>query len=130
MSPERSPQVGVIESGDGTLSLSINRHNAAGLVYGSRSVCHKWAPEKLSRRVEENDCLSDKLEKVHKGSPDKGHRKFNNDLRHSCGIHVNNKRVLRICRTGDIRSAVKYSINGCTRKPNNPQRLAENLLNR
>ena len=44
----------------------------------------------------ENEHLADKIEKIHEESPDKGYRRLNDDLRHDCGIHVNDKRVLRI----------------------------------
>ena len=69
-------------------------------------------------------------EKIHSESPDKGYRRLNDDLRHGYGIRVNDKRVLRICRARDIRSTVKYSNHGCTRRAKNPQYLAENLLDR
>ena len=62
--------------------------------------------------------------------PDKGYRRLNDDLRHDYGIHINDKRVLRICRAKDIKSTIKYSSHGCTRRAKNPQYLAENLLNR
>ena len=38
--------------------------------------------------------------------------------------------MLRICRAKDIKSTVKYSNNGCTRRAKNPQYVADNLLNR
>lgn len=38
--------------------------------------------------------------------------------------------MLRICRSKDIKSTIKYANNGCTRNAANPQYLAENLLNR
>lgn len=38
--------------------------------------------------------------------------------------------MLSICRKRDIRSTIKYANNGCTRNAENPQYLAENLLNR
>ena len=63
-------------------------------------------------------------------SPDKGYRRINDDLRHDEHIHVNDKRVLRICRIKSIKSTIKYSNNGCTRQAKNPQYLAENLLDR
>ena len=47
--------------------------------------------------------LADKIEKIHKESPEKGYRRLNDDLRHDYGIYVNDKRVLRICRARDIR---------------------------
>lgn len=96
----------------------------------ARSAYHKWVSGKLSRRTEENERLADKIEKIHEESPDKGYRRLNDDLRHDYGIHVNDKRVLRICRARDIRSTVKYSSHGCTRQAKNPQYIAENLLNR
>ena len=74
--------------------------------------------------------MAEKIEKIHDEYPDKGYRRLNDDLRHDYDIHVNDKRVLRICRARDIRSTVKYSNRGCTRRAKNPQYLADNLLNR
>jgi len=96
----------------------------------ARSAYHKWASGKLSRRTTENERLADMIEKIHAESPDKGYRRLNDDLSHDYDIHVNDKRVLRICRARDIRSTVKYNNRGCTRQAKNPQYLAENLLDR
>lgn len=63
-------------------------------------------------------------------SPDKGYRRINDDLRHDHDIHVNDKRVLRICRAKDIKSTIKYNNHGCTKQAKSPQYLAENLLDR
>ena len=63
-------------------------------------------------------------------SSDKGYRRINDELRHDHGIHVNDKRILRICRARGIKSTIKYSNNDCTRRAKNPQYLAENLLDR
>lgn len=71
-----------------------------------------------------------RAEEIHAESPDKGYRRLNDDLRHDYGIHVNDKRVLRICRARDIRSTVKYNNHGSTRHGKGPQYLAENLLGR
>ena len=38
--------------------------------------------------------------------------------------------MLRICRSRDIKSTIKYRNNGCTRSAANPQYLAENILDR
>ena len=103
---------------------------ACGLLHVARSAYHKWVSGKRSRRAAENERLADKIEKIHKESPEKGYRRLNDDLRHDYGIYVNDKRVLRICRARDIRSTVKYSHHGCTRRAKNPQYVAENLLNR
>ena len=70
------------------------------------------------------------MEKIHTESPDKGYRRINDDLRHDYGIHVNDKRILRICRAKDVKSTIKYSNHGCTRQAKKPQYIAENRLNR
>ena len=100
------------------------------LLHVARSAYHKWASGKLSRRAAENERLADKIEQIHDENPDKGYRRLNDNLRHDHGIHVNDKRVLRICRARDIRSTVKYNNHGCTRQAKNSQHIAENLLNR
>ena len=100
------------------------------LLHVARSAYNKWVSNKLSRRVAENELLAEKIEKIYMESPDKGYRRINDDLRHDQGIHVNDKRVLRICRAEDIKSTIKYSNKGCTRQAKNPQYLAENLLSR
>lgn len=100
------------------------------MLHVARSAYHKWASGKLSRRAEENEHLADIIEEIHEKSPDKGYRRLNDDLRHNHGIHVNDKRVLRICRARDIKSTIKYASHSCTRHSKNPQHIAENLLNR
>ena len=103
---------------------------ACKLLHVARSAYHKWASGMVSRRAETNKHLADRLEKLHEESPDKGYRRLNDDLRHDYGIHVNDKRVLRIGRIRDIHSTVKYNNCGCTRRAKNPQYVAENILNR
>ena len=100
------------------------------LLHVSRSAYHKWASGKLSPRTAENKSLAEKVEQIHMESPDKGYRRINDELRHDHDIHVNDKRVLRICRATGIKSTIKYSNHGCTRQAKNPQYIAENLLNR
>ena len=103
---------------------------ACEMLHVARSAYPRWASGKLSRRAAENEHLADTIEKIHEESPDKGYRRLNDDLRHDHGIHVNDKRVLRICRARDIRSTIKCNNRGCTRQAKNPQYLAENLLDR
>ncbi len=123
----------------GHLYRAIQEYNAeAGcpvemgckLLHVSRSAYNKWASGKLSRRRLENEKLAEKIEQIHTSSPDKGYRRINDDLRHDHGIHVNDKRVLRICRARDIKSTIKYASHGCTRRAKDPQYIAENLLDR
>ncbi|MCI2056236.1 MAG: IS3 family transposase [Oscillibacter sp.] len=96
----------------------------------SRSAYNKWVSGKPSPRTAENERLAAKIEEIHMDSPDKGYRRINDDLRHDQNVHVNDKRVLRICRASGIKSTIKYASHGCTRQAKNPQYLAENLLNR
>ena len=103
---------------------------ACKLLHVARSAYHKWASGNRSHRVAENERLAEKIEKIHMESPDKGYRRINDDLRHDHDIHVNDKRVLRICRAKNIKSTIKYNSHGCTRQAKNPQYLAENLLDR
>lgn len=100
------------------------------LLHVARSAYNKWVSNKPSHRTTENEQLAVEIEKIHTESPDKGYRRINDDLRHDHGIHVNDKRVLRICRAKDIKSTIKYNNHGCTRQAKNPQYLAENLLGR
>ncbi len=100
------------------------------MLHASRSAFYKWVSGKLSRRAEENERLADKIEQIHEENPDKGYRRLNDDLRHDYGIHVNDKRVLRICRARDIKSTIKYASHSCTRQAKDPQYVAENLLDR
>lgn len=96
----------------------------------SRSAFYKWADGKVSRREAMNEEIARKVEEIHMEHPDKGYRRINDDLKHDHDIHVNDKRVLRICRVRKIRSTIKYSNHGCTRRAKDPQYIAENLLNR
>ena len=100
------------------------------MLHVSRAAYHRWASGKLCNREAENIRIAEKVEKIHMESPDKGYRRINDDLRHYEDIHMNDKRILRICRIKGIKSTIKYSNHGCTKQANNPQFIAENILNR
>lgn len=70
------------------------------------------------------------VETIHMESPDKGYRRIRDDLQRYHDINVNDKRILRICRKLGIKSTIKYRNEGCTQHANNPQFIAENILNR
>ena len=70
------------------------------------------------------------MEELHRKDPSKGYRRINDDLYRKHGIKINDKRALRICRAKDIKSTIKYRNMGCTRQADNPQFIAENILNR
>ena len=103
---------------------------ACKLLHISRASYLRWASGKQSARTMENEKIAEKIEQIHMENPDKGYRRINDDLRHNNHIHVNDKRVLRICRAKGIKSTIKYNNHGCTRRAKNPQYLAENLLDR
>lgn len=85
---------------------------------------------KKSKRQAENERIAELAEQIHTESPDKGYRRIRDDLERYHGTKVCDKRVLRICRSRDIKSTIKYANNGCTRNAANPQCLADNILNR
>lgn len=70
------------------------------------------------------------MEEIHKEHPDMGYRRLNDKLRHDNKIIVNDKRILRICRTRQIRSILKCRLDGCTRPSRHPEFVAKNVLNR
>lgn len=87
----------------------------------ARSAYYKWFSGRKSNRVLENEHIAEKVEQIHSEHPDKGYRRINDDLKHDYDIHVNDKRILRICREKDIKSTIKYSRHGCTRNAKRPQ---------
>jgi transposase InsO family protein len=74
--------------------------------------------------------IAEVIERIHMESPDKGYRRIKDELQHDHNIYINDKRALRICRSKNIKSTIKYSNHGCTRQAKNPQHVAENILNR
>ena len=80
--------------------------------------------------MQENERIADLMEKIHTESPDKGYRRIRDDLERYHGTKINDKRALRICRSREIKSTIKYANHGCTRNAPNPQYIAENILNR
>ena len=103
---------------------------ACEMLHVSRAAYYRWLSGSKSSRTVENEAIAEKIEQIHTESPDKGYRRINDDLRHDHNIHVNDKRVLRICRKKNIKSTIKYSNHGCTRHAPDPQYIAENVLNR
>ena len=96
----------------------------------SRAAYYRWISGKKCSRELENEKIAEIMEQIHTESPDKGYRRIKDDLAHDHSLNVNEKRVLRICRSLDIKSTIKYKNNGCTRQAANPQHIAKNWLNR
>ena len=100
------------------------------ILHVSRNAYYNWLSGRLSEREKENERIADLAEQIHTESPDKGYRRIRDDLERYHDVHISDKRALRICRSRDIKSTVKYANHGCTRNAENPQYLAENVLDR
>lgn len=96
----------------------------------SRAAYYKWLHREVSESEQKNRKIAEGIEKIHAESPDKGYRRIRDELERYHDVRVNDKRVLRICRRLNIKSTIKYANNGCTRQSQNPQYIAENILNR
>ena len=96
----------------------------------SRAGFYKWLHRKTSVSEDVNRKIAEIIEAIHKKMPEKGYRSINDVLNREHDIHVNDKRILRICRIQGIKSTIKYSNKGCTINSANPQHLAENILGR
>lgn len=96
----------------------------------SRSAYYKWASGKLSARERRNLHIAELAEVIHTEDPSKGYRRIRDDLKEYHKILISDNKALRICRSRDIKSTIKYRNHGCTRKAPNPQHIAENILNR
>ena len=96
----------------------------------SRAAYYRWNTGEVSPRTAENERIADLVEDIHEKHPEMGYRRLKDELDRHHNTHVNDKRMLRICRSRRIKSTIKYSNHGCTRQGKNPYYLADNLLNR
>ena len=100
------------------------------ILHASRNAYYNWLSGKQSKREKVNEHIADLAEQIHTESPDKGYRRIRDDLARYHDVCISDKRVLRICRSRNIKSTIKYTNHGCTRNAENPQYMAENILNR
>lgn len=96
----------------------------------TRAAYYKWRNRQRPATEQENRLIAEKVEAIHKAYPDKGYRRIRDDMERYYGMHLNDKRVLRICREANIKSTMKYRSRGCTRRASTPQFIAENILGR
>lgn len=96
----------------------------------TRSAYYHWLKHPKSNNELQNEMLSIEIQKIHKQHPDMGYRRIRDELEGHKGIHVNDKRVLRICRKCDIKSNIKWKPKSCTRGDRNPDHIAKNYLHR
>ena len=96
----------------------------------SRAGYYRWRSGRVSIQSAENRRIAGMVKEIHTQSPDKGYRRIRDDLERYFDTPVNDKRVLRICRSLGIKSTIKYACHGCTKRASDPQHTAENLLGR
>lgn len=96
----------------------------------SRSAYYRWLKQPKSAQTIFNEHLADLVRYIYEADNDKGYRRIRDDLVQDFGLHVNDKRVLRICRSLQIKSTVKHRPKGITKASNNPYHIAKNYLNR
>lgn len=95
----------------------------------ARAGYYRWLSGKKCKREMDNLRIAEIVEKIHADYPDKGYRRIKDDIAHDYGMTVSDRRVLRICRSLDIKSTIKYRNNGAVRR-GSPQHTAENHLDR
>lgn len=96
----------------------------------SRSAYYRWLKQPKSTQTIFNEHLADLIRYIHEADDDKGYRRIRDDLVQDYGFHVNDKRVLRICRHLQIQSTVKHNPHGITKASQHPYSIAKNYLNR
>lgn len=96
----------------------------------TRSAYYRWLKNPKSESERENEKLAAKVTKIHAAHPDMGYRRIRDELDRNHGVHVNDKRVLRINRALNIKSTIKHRRHGCTRTAASPEYIAKNYLNR
>ena len=68
----------------------------------SRAAYYKWLNRIDSPNDKLNKIIAKKIEQQHIEHPDMGYRRLRDALAHDENIHVNDKRVLRLCRKKKI----------------------------
>ena len=71
-----------------------------------RSACYHWLKHPKSNNKLQNETLSIEIQKIHTEHPDMRYRRIRDELDGHKGIHVNDKRLLLICRN-NIKSNIK-----------------------
>jgi transposase InsO family protein len=96
----------------------------------TRSAYYHWLKQPKSHHEQENESIAEQVKKIHEAHPDMGYRRIADELNKRHGFHVNDKRVLRICRALHIQSSIKFRRHGCTRRAASPEHIAKNYLAR
>lgn len=73
----------------------------------------RWESGRAGHGIRTNAQISEVLDQIHEESPDKG--RIRDDLERYHDMHVNDKRVLRICRAKSISRRLSMQNRGSTR---------------
>jgi transposase InsO family protein len=95
-----------------------------------RSAYYRWLKQPKSHRKLANELIAEEIQQIHNNHPDMGYRRIRDELDVNYDIDVNDKRILRICRTRAIQSTIKWKPKSCTRADRNPDHISKNYLNR
>ena len=96
----------------------------------NRAAYYKWKNHENNKNDELNELIAEKIFEIHGEHPDMGYRRIRDTLEHDYDIKVNDKRVLRVCRSKKVQSQIKHKYNCCTKPASDPAYIAENILNR
>ena len=96
----------------------------------TRAAYYKWLSKGSQPADDLNDHLAELAVNIHEEYPDMGYRRIRDKIEHDYSLHVNDKRILRICRKKKLRSVIKNRYNCCTRPAVDPYYTAENILSR
>jgi hypothetical protein len=91
---------------------------------------YHWLRYPKNNREIENESIATEIRNIHEQHPDMGYRRIRDELDRYEEIHVNDKKVLRICRKYDIKSNMKWKPKSCTRGERNPDHIAKNYQHR
>ena len=96
----------------------------------TRAAYYKWLHRRPSQNDDMNQNLANLAKDIHEKHPDMGYRRIRDKIEHDHGLHVNDKRILRICRKMKLQYVIKGRHNCCTRPATDPYYTAENVLER
>ncbi|WP_265416126.1 IS3 family transposase, partial [Enterococcus florum] len=82
----------------------------------------------MSVREQTNRHIAEVIRTIHDQHPDMGYRRIKDELKRTCQLNVNDKRVLRICRHEQIQSTIKHPATCITRRAATPYHKAKNVL--
>ena len=78
------------------------------ILHVSRTAYYAWLAGNPCERRRENEKIAKVIEKIYEEDISKGYRRIKDNLGRYHNIHVNDKRVLRICREGVLTPFEKH----------------------